>query len=848
VRVDAPSQVVTDQVFLVNASGSTDNGEIANYTFTAPDGSSVTQTDPAAEFVFSDPGLKNITVGVTDSAGNQNSTIVSVDVQEADLPDLETEIAVDDEQRLQDGVTANVTVTNSGDAKYNSTFDVSVAARNDTASHSERTRFTVSGLTAGEQWNQTVDLTQFTQDNRLTGDLALAATAAAGTAVNESDTTNNNASATTRVTYSDLSAQLIAPQQAIKGENMSVFVQVRNEGSAASDRQDASLSYSAENSVETVSVPALSPGAVNRTEVTKTAQNGTLSLVVENDTLFADNNVSDAEITVEPYELSVTETNSPATIQAGSTFYVTSRVEASFPDRVNVSLETPEDVTLDRGAASREVFVRGSERIAWRVTADANTSTESAEFNVTAEAYSQTSTDSSSTSVTAPKIRVTDENATTLTGTNSSTLSVDVRNETTYEHALSVDVQAGSNGRTLKGLDYLVRYPYGCVEQTTSPMLSALNVDQYYRGEDIDYDQQKINGSIESGVERLEPSGTNGQHDNGAWSMYGSNPSGDLFYTVYALYGTSEVANDPVQSNRSEVAGNLSKINQTAAAEWLTAKQSADGSFESNHYYEDRRSMTGLTLISLEQADQAGAETGSVNEVRAEAVNYLLSEQNADGSWNDTDTGSAMPTALAVRGLATVTDEDLTTVRQTEVEAAIDDGTAYLHDSQNADGSWDPYHNTWSFAVQGSTSETTAHAVLAMNASGVADTNATVQQADSYLKTIYEEDGSWGHTRATAIAVEALQSVDSGASISQNVTVTVSGDGTVEHNQTVSLDADNTLETIELSGANNATLETLRNADDVTVTVETDGSGLIVTSVSNEQLINENEYNQNGGN
>jgi hypothetical protein len=149
--------------------------------------------------------------------------------------------------------------------------------------------------------------------------------------------------------------------------------------------------------------------------------------------------------------------------------------------------------------------------------------------------------------------------------------------------------------------------------------------------------------------------------------------------------------------------------------------------------------------------------------------------------------------------------------------------------------------------VQGSTSETTAHAVLAMNASGVADTNATVQQADSYLKTIYEEDGSWGHTRATAISVEALQAIDSGTT-AQNVTVTLRADGTDAYNRTVEVDADNTVETIELSGTNNATLETLRNADDVTMAVETDGSGLVVTSVSNEQLINENEYNQNGGN
>jgi hypothetical protein len=139
--------------------------------------------------------------------------------------------------------------------------------------------------------------------------------------------------------------------------------------------------------------------------------------------------------------------------------------------------------------------------------------------------------------------------------------------------------------------------------------------------------------------------------------------------------------------------------------------------------------------------------------------------------------------------------------------------------------------------------------VLALTDANVSTDSGTIQLANTYLQTVYEEDGSWGYTRATAIAIEALQAVDSGAATSQTVTVTVRADATTTYTETVELNASSSLETIELSGADNQTLTELRaNADgQLQIEVETSGSGLVIVSAENTQLVNENEYVDNGG-
>jgi outer membrane protein OmpA-like peptidoglycan-associated protein len=67
-----------------------------------------------------------------------------------------------------------------------------------------------------------------------------------------------------------------------------------------------------------------------------------------------------------------------------------------------------------------------------------------------------------------------------------------------------------------------------------------------------------------------------------------------------------------------------------------------------------------------------------------------------------------------------------------------------LIDNQQGDGGWERYHRSYAFDSTGDRSEATAYALLALNATGMDNTNATITAGANYLTGIYQEDGSWG--------------------------------------------------------------------------------------------------------
>jgi len=76
----APETVFTNTPLTLNASGSTDNNEIARFEWTFPDGS--TETGQSVSHEFSDGGTKTVTLTATDRAGNTNSTSTEIAVEE----------------------------------------------------------------------------------------------------------------------------------------------------------------------------------------------------------------------------------------------------------------------------------------------------------------------------------------------------------------------------------------------------------------------------------------------------------------------------------------------------------------------------------------------------------------------------------------------------------------------------------------------------------------------------------------------------------------------------------------------------------------------------------------------
>ena len=788
VRIDAPRSVPQNAEFVVNASSSSDNHRVANYTFETDAGYSDTSALPTRTLNFSSPGDRTVTVAATDAAGNANDTTLTVEVFAR--PDLAVEVSAAGSQRLRDGVNATVNVTNVGGTDVGS-FEVNVTAG---ANASTTRTYRVESLNASETRTVGSNLTDWARSNRVTGDVRVEASVAP--VPDEVNTGDNADAATTRVTYSDLRVRLGVPTRVPEGENVTAYLLFTNAGDAESDARTATLAV--DGTTRTVEVPALDPGEVNRSAVTERVRsNRTYELSVE-DPLFPAGNASAADLRVFRYDLTPRNLSVPAELQEGETVLVVGEFDANAPGEVHASLETPANLSV-RGAATKDVYARrGANAVRWRVAVAGNATRRNVTLNATLSRLGETGTLSADSRVVVPQLRLTNATSVRLAGNASSGSARlgDLTDARTYDQSLTVDVQAGARGRALKGLEYLFSYPYGCVEQTTSPMLAALNTDQYYRlRPNVSYDRGRVNESISQGVDRLAPNGTsedNAQHENGSWSMWGNDPDGDLFYTVYALYGTTAVENDPVQGPAN--AAQLGELDYGSSVDWLAAHQRGDGSFRANHYYEDRRSTTGLVLVAAARANETGVSGSS---------------------------------------------SDLSGLRR--------NATAYLLAAQNADGSWDGYHESRYWNAQGDVSESTAQALLALdsaNATGVAVNDTALDAGVGYLTGVYRTDGSFGYTRATAVAIDALQRLStSGTDRTATVELVDVSSGSVVVSRTVTVSGEDPIRTVRLTDdANASTMRSLREAGELEVRVTSNGTATVVVGVTSDQVVDERAY------
>lgn len=843
-----PSVTVADQVavndtFVVDASDSVDDTGIVNYTVQTQTGETVTSTTPVIDVPgFETTGTYDVTLYVTDSVGKTESVTTQVEAVEA--ADLVGDLSAPAESRFADELVVNYTVSNDGVEPTNGNVTVNLTAVGPQgATVTDETE--IDGVAANTRRNLSTNLTSFVTSNDVTGPVALSLTVTGPQNLTEPITDNNNDTATTQVTFADLNASVYVSGDTFQDSTVTVYGFIENRGTATSSAGTAN--FTVDGTTVQYDLPALEPGAVNRTSQTLTLTGDTTaSLSVSGDAFPAGNETS-RTLSVDPFTLSDLDVDTyQDTVEAGDTFRVWASFDANAETDVTAALDLPDGLSTGRFSSANETehVYDGRNWVSWRVEADDSRQTPY-EMNVTVRGGGETVNGTRNVTVTVPTVRVQDSDQMVLDNDGETqTGTVEVPNATTTAHTFTVDVSAGTTGRSLEGLDYLVDYPYGCVEQTTSPMLSGLYVDQYYRNGSINYDEQKVDDSVEQGIARLEPDGTNGQHTTGAWSMWGNEPSGDMFYTVYAMFGTSSVANDPIQGDRTaidaEIQNGADTINYSSAVSWLADEQNADGSFRAGHYLEDREAVTGFTLIGLEKAADAGlnaSASSDLSTIRGSATEYLLAEQQADGSW-----GSAQSTALAVWGLQTTLDANDPNVDDTAVQNAIDNGTNWLVNNQQGDGGWEQYHSSYAFDSTGDRSEATAYALLALNATGVDNTNTTVVAGTDYLADIYEEDGSWGYTRATALAVRALTVTAGDTEAARTVDITV-GTGTSNPiTRTVTVD-DNTTE-ISLTASE---LQRLRDASDSTTrsveaSTRAGGDGRVYISFENDQVVNELEY------
>ncbi|POG55583.1 cell adhesion protein [Haloferax marisrubri] len=782
----------------------------------------------------------------------------------AEGADLSPELDVERRQRFNDGVNASVTVSNDGLVNVsNATVNLTVEAANgETETYTKYTgNLSDSTDAPNNETTLSYDLTEFASEELLgtlaQGNARVTATVDPANEIPETDETNNQAVNTTRVVYADPTVRIQGQSTVLQSQSATLVVFTKNNGTAPTGEFNVTVDYD-DGTTENITIGNLGVQQPNTTRVTHNFATGGDKVVRASvsDGVPFDNNESTKDVTVKPYTLSIEDddVSVPSTVVNNSTVTVLAEFNTNYPSNVNATVSLPSGLELvDGQTAEKQVRATGNGgSAAWKVRGNTTADIDDAQIDVTVEAFGESDTASATTNVTVPKVRYTTTNATTLESAGETqSLALNISDATTYEHTLNVTVQAGTDGRTLQGLEYLFSYPYWCVEQTTTQMMSALRTDQYYRDGDIpsNYDRDRANSTISAGISKLADEPTPGtyfnisQHDNGAWSMYGNNPRGDLFYTIYALQGASAVSDDAVQSNRTDVNASLKRINQSGAVLWLADKQRNDGSVRPNGYFlRDRTSATAYTTVAIDRAGDdlnATAQTAA-DEFSVDAAVHLIERQNSDGSW-EAGSREAQATAYAVQALAAVNDSDtLRTQVNSElssgsVSMALDSGTQWLVANQHDDGSWTGYTNSPYWSNTGEKARATGNAIIALNAAEgyTAANNDTVSDGVGYLVGIYQQGGSFGNTRATGVAIDALTTADQRNAGSQTVTVEINS--TVSKNVTV----DGNTPTAVVSFTTDE-LETLRQTGSITLTAE--NSTRVVVGAESEQLVNEQEY------
>ncbi|MDN7024304.1 hypothetical protein FGU65_05255 [Methanoculleus sp. FWC-SCC1] len=484
-------------------------------------------------------------------------------------------------------------------------------------------------------------------------------------------------------------------------------------------------------------------------------------------------------------------------VQAGNWFSMRFYVNASHAGNIWLNITAPDYVEVN-GGRNQSRYMYASQwnyvRVYMRTDRPGTIDADQFRFDIAAHGKSDT-VNGTDVSIWIPSIEVTSVDATTINASAPGAMTFNtLHTNRTFDNRTDIIIQSGARGRTLSGLEYLVGYPYGCVEQTTSRMMASLNVKNYYldRPADRPSNWQTIrdtaNTSIERGITSLVKGGQRGQHADGGWSLWGSGSSESssssyASYTLARINKTDEDLNrllvDKVSNGSTVTSGT---VNFEKLIEWFHDNpdnpSTGTWTWSANvcHSWTPQSNTAFVMLIHdmiNQTADVQQPYRGYMEENMQNATRYFIDTQNIDGSWSSGQ-DQAMATGLALWGLESfaLTSDDVTAE---EIENAKAKAAVWLIDTQNADGSW-PAGSHYGWYTNGRVTEATAYGVLALNATGIPADNTTISRAVGWLVSQYEDRGSWGYTWASQVAIDAL--IQCQPNVVSTGTVTVAIDGT----------------------------------------------------------------------
>lgn len=132
-----------------------------------------------------------------------------------------------------------------------------------------------------------------------------------------------------------------------------------------------------------------------------------------------------------------------------------------------------------------------------------------------------------------------EQSSTFVTGSTDFNLSVPASGFDSGKTVLELNLSSSVLGSLPSAMKYLINYPYGCIEQTTSGLLPKLIARKYpVIFADALKNEQKFQ-TIEDGLAKLESM----QNSNGSWGWWWQDSNPDIFVTAYVFRILNEARN-----------------------------------------------------------------------------------------------------------------------------------------------------------------------------------------------------------------------------------------------------------------------------------------------------------------
>lgn len=170
---------------------------------------------------------------------------------------------------------------------------------------------------------------------------------------------------------------------------------------------------------------------------------------------------------------------------------------------------------------------------------------------------------------------------------------------------LTVSVSPTLTGSIAKGLEYLMRFPYGCVEQTTSALLPNLVLEQLLSLPTVDddlVDKKQLAANVEAGLQSLYKY----QNANGGWGLWEtSEPT--PYLSAYVLYTLNEARKAGHAVDENVLSRGASYLTSYMASHALLTPLAPDADFDKYQarYAANSRAYALYVLGELGQGDLA---------------------------------------------------------------------------------------------------------------------------------------------------------------------------------------------------------------------------------------------------